>query len=75
MTEPKTHDTDVNEGRREALAKMGRYAAYTAPTMLSLLVADTAAAAGSWSRGSSARDNGRQPRRRRRRRRVGWQND
>jgi hypothetical protein len=34
------------ETRREALARMGRYAAYTTPTMMTLLVADKAVASG-----------------------------
>ncbi|HEX6142328.1 MAG TPA: hypothetical protein VFZ01_06400 [Geminicoccaceae bacterium] len=38
---------DVDEARRSALLKMGRFAAYTAPVMTTLLVANRAAAAAS----------------------------
>jgi hypothetical protein len=34
---------ELDEARREALAKMGRFAGYTAPVMLGLLGAKTAA--------------------------------
>lgn len=34
----------VDPARREALAKMGRFAAYTAPSVLTLLIADRAVA-------------------------------
>jgi hypothetical protein len=41
------YDRDVNLARREALAKLGQYAAagYVAPTMLTLLVSKKASAA------------------------------
>ena len=41
-----SNDT-VDKGRREALAKLGRYGAYTAPALLGLLIGTKAAEAGS----------------------------
>jgi hypothetical protein len=38
------HDDSVNEARREALKRLGRYGAYTAPAMIALLAPDKAAA-------------------------------
>ena len=42
-------DEAVDEGRREALAKLGRYGAYTAPALLGLLVGTKLAEAASLS--------------------------
>ena len=47
MADRKDHETDrteLDETRREALAKMGRFAGYTAPVMLGLLGATKARA-------------------------------
>jgi hypothetical protein len=44
-TQPSVQDNQtVEETRRELLAKLGRFAAYTPPTMISLMLADKAAA-------------------------------
>ena len=37
--------TDLTEDRREALRRIGKLSAYTAPALLAMLVADKAAAA------------------------------
>jgi hypothetical protein len=34
----------IDEGRREALAKLGKFAAYTAPAMMTLMVSERAMA-------------------------------
>lgn len=60
-TKCKSADGKVNHARREALAKMGRFAAYTAPSVLTLLVADRAVAnsgGGSTGRRRSGRSLG-----------------
>jgi hypothetical protein len=36
---------DLNEGRREALRRLGKFGAYTAPALLAMLTSDKAAAA------------------------------
>jgi hypothetical protein len=43
-TETKEERPELEQARREALAKMGRFAAYTAPVMLGLLGATKARA-------------------------------
>lgn len=44
---PSLSDDPAQEARREVLKKMGRYAAYTAPTLLALLASTRSACAGS----------------------------
>jgi hypothetical protein len=47
-------NSPIDKGRREALLQIGRFAAYTAPTVTGLLIAEKAMAksprGGNWSR-------------------------
>lgn len=44
MSERPSPQKDTDPARREMLAKMGRYAGYTAPLMMTLLISDRASA-------------------------------
>jgi hypothetical protein len=48
----------IDDGRRQAIAKLGRFAAYTAPAMMTLMCSDRAMArlVNGGSRGGRARD-------------------
>jgi hypothetical protein len=60
MSEPCSSDDDqhASETRRAALGRMGRYAAYTAPVMTALLIADRVAAATSGVKAGGGKGKG-----------------